>query len=130
MDILSVFGIRGRPKEVHPLEDALSALGLHPKRVPDSVKLAAVKLMKEAEGGAMANTEASCALAAPLLAYCMLGSDGYKTANGTGETAAAEARLRHAIETGKSLDARLAMLTLLARVINPDVVERFELELE
>ncbi len=130
MDILSVFGIRGRPKEVHQLEDALSARGLHPKRVPDSVKLAAVKLMKEADGGAMADAEASCARAASLLVYCMLGSDDYTTANGTGETAAAEARLRHAIESGESHDARLAMLTLLARVIHPDVVEKFDLELE
>jgi len=130
MDILSVFGIRGRPKELHQLEDALSALGLHPERVPDSVKLAAVKLMKEADGGTMEDVEASCARAAPLLGYCMLGSDDYTRANGTGETAAAEARLCHAIEGGESLDARLAMLTLFARVIHPDVVERFELKLE
>jgi hypothetical protein len=65
-----------------------------------------------------------------LLGYCMLGSDDYTRANGTGETAAAEARLCHAIEGGESLDARLAMLTLFARVIHPDVVERFELKLE
>jgi len=130
MDILSVFGIRGRPKEVHQLEDALSALGLHPKRVPDSVKLAAVKLMKEAEGGAMADAEASCARAAPLLAYCMIGGDDYTTANGTGETAAAEARLRHAIESGESLDARLAMLTLLAQATHPEIIDRFDLRVD
>ena len=50
MDILSVFGIRGRSKEVHHLNDALRDVGLHSARVPDSVKLAAVKLLKEAEG--------------------------------------------------------------------------------
>jgi len=130
MDILSVFGIRGRPKEVHQLEDALSALGLHPKRVPDSVKLAAVKLMKEAEGGAMADAEVSYARAAPLLVYCMLGIDDYTTANGAGDTAAAEFRLRHAIESGESLDARLAMLTVIANVVHPAIIEEFDLQVD
>jgi hypothetical protein len=130
MDILSVFGIRGRPKEVHQLEDTLLARGLQPGRVADSVKLAAVKLMKEAEGGAMVDAEVSCARAASLLVYCMLGSYDFTTRNGLAETAAAEARLRHAIESGESLDAHLIMLTLLARVIHPDVVGKFDLEIE
>ena len=55
MDILSVFGIRGRSKEVHHLNDALRDVGLHSACVPDSVKLAAVKLLKEAEGGKLSN---------------------------------------------------------------------------
>ena len=45
-------------------------------------------------------------------------------------TAAAEARLRHAIDSGESLDARVAMLTLLANVVEPGVVERFDLAVD
>lgn len=130
MDILSVFGIRGRPKQVHKLEDAMNALGLHPKRVPDAVKLAALKLFKEAEGGKMADVDASCARAAPLLVYCMLGSEDFAKTNGPHETEQVEARIRFAIENGESLDAHLAMLTLLANVIHPNVKEKYDLQID
>ena len=130
MDFLSVFGIRGRSKEVHRLDDAMRAVGLVPKLVPDSVKLTVLKLLKEAEGGALADVDASCARAAPMLAYCVLGSEEFREANGPDATSAIEARLHHAIEIGDSLDARFAMLTLLAKVTQPEVIERFDLRLD
>ena len=73
LDILSIFGIRGRSKEVYRLDDALRAAGLVPKQVPDSVKLTTLKLLKEAEGGILADRDASGARAAPMLAYFVLG---------------------------------------------------------
>lgn len=130
MDILSVFGIRGRSKEVHRLDDALRAVGVTPKRVPDSVKLTVLKLSKEAEGGALADVDASCARAAPMLAYCVLGREEFDKANGPDATAAIEARLHQAIESGESLDAQFAMVTLVAQVALPEVIERFGLRLD
>lgn len=130
MDFLSVFGIRGRSKEVHRLDDAMRAVGLVPKLMPDSVKLTVLKLLKEAEGGVLADVDASCARAAPMLAYCVLGSEEFSEANGPDATSAIEARLHHAIEIGESLDARIAMLTLLAKVTQPEVIERFDLRLD
>ncbi|NKB58190.1 MAG: hypothetical protein GKS00_17840 [Alphaproteobacteria bacterium] len=130
MDILSVFGIRGRSKEVYRLDDALRAVGLAPKRVPDSVKLTVLNLLKDAEGGVLADVDASCARAAPMLAYCVLGSEEFGEANGPDATSAIEARLHHAIASGESLDARFAMLTLLAKVTQPEVIERFDLRLD
>ena len=130
MDILSVFGIRGRAKEVHRLDDAMRAVGLAPNRVPESVKLTVLNLLKDAEGGVLADVDASCARAAPMLAYCVLGSEEFSNANGPDATSAIEARLHHAIESGESLDARFAMLTLLARVTRPEVIERFDLRLD
>ena len=129
MDILSVFGIRGRSKEVHHLNDALRDVGLHGASVPESVKLAAVNLLKEAEGENLLDPAKSCAEAAPLLAYCILGSDDFTSANGDSLREAAERRLRLAIDHGESLDARLALLTLIAGTIHPAVVESFDLEL-
>ncbi len=129
MDILGVFGIRGRAKEVHRLDDAMRAVGLAPKRVPDSVKLTVLNLLKDAAGGVMADVDAGCARAAPMLAYCMLGSAEFRKANGPDATSAIEARLHHAIESGESLDARFAMVTLLAKVAEPEVIERFDLRL-
>ncbi|GEM_PF-810194 len=129
MDILSVFGIRGRAKEVYRLDEAILAVGLAPKRVPDSVKLTVLNLLKDAEGGVMADVDASCARAAPMLAYCVLGSEEFGKANGPDATSAIEVRLHHAIESGESLDAQFAMLTLLAKVTQPEVIERFDLRL-
>ncbi len=130
MDILSVFGIRGRAKEVYRLDGAMRAFGLEPKGVPDSVKLTVLRLLKDAEGGAIADIDVSCERVAPVLAYCVLGRDDFDEVNGSEATAAAEARLRHAIDSGESLDARVAMLTLLANVVEPGVVERFDLAVD
>ena len=130
MDILSVFGIRGRPKEVYRLDGAVRGQGLAPKDLPDSVKLTLLRLLKDAEGGVIADIEESCERAAPLLAYCVLGRDAYSKANGPTATSAVETRLHHAIENGASLDARIAMLTLLAKVTEPAVIERFGLRVD
>ena len=130
MDILSVFGIRGRPKEVHRLSDALRDAGIHPALVPDSVKIAVIKLLCENDGGKIADIDTSCEKAAPMVAYCMLGRDEYADVNDVAAADEVENRLRLAIDSGESLDAQLAMLTLLARVTHPDVVDTFDLEID
>lgn len=130
MDILRVFGIRGHPKELYCLDGAVRALGLATKDLPDSVKLTVLRLLKDAEGGIIADIEASCERAAPMLAYCVLGRDEFSKANGPAATSAVEARLHHAIENGESLDARIAMLTLLAKVTEPAVIEQFGLRVD
>ncbi|MEC8202436.1 MAG: hypothetical protein VX075_02975 [Pseudomonadota bacterium] len=130
MDILSVFGIRGRPKEVHRLSDALRNAGIHPALVPDSVKIAVIKLLRENDGGKIADIDTSCEKAAPMVAYCMLGRNEYADVNDVAAVDEVENRLRLAIDSGDSLDAQLAMLTLLARVTHPDVVDTFDLEID
>ena len=37
----------GRPHEIRILDDALRTAGLHPRLVPDAVKIATVKILKE-----------------------------------------------------------------------------------
>lgn len=130
MDILSVFGIRGRPREVHRLSDALRDAGIHPALVHDSVKIAVIKLLRENDGGKIADIDTSCEKAAPMVAYCMLGRDEYADVNDVAAADEVENRLRLAIDSGESLDAQLAMLTLLARVTHPDVVDTFDLEID
>lgn len=130
MDILSVFGIRGRPKEVHRLSDALRDAGIRPALVPDSVKIAVIKLLRENDGGKIADIDTSCEKAAPMVAYCMLGRDEYAEVNDVAAADEVENRLRLAIDSGESLDAQLAMLTLLARVTHPDVVDTFDLKID
>jgi hypothetical protein len=125
--VLGLFGIFGRAQGLRRLDDAFRDVGLDPRRVPEAVKLTALKLLKEAGGGADPETR-SCAAAAELLGYCMLGAAEFAAANGHGPTGGVEARLEAALEAGDSLDARLVLLTLHARVIEAVVVARYRLE--
>ena len=124
--MLGLFGIFGRSRELRRLDEALRGVGLHPRGMPEAVKLTTLKLLKEAHG--TSPDPRAVAAAAELLGYCMLGPQRFTEANGPGLTAAVEARLGAALAAGGSLDARLVLLALYAGVIQPAVVERYDLE--
>jgi hypothetical protein len=63
-----------------------------------------------------------------MLAFCMLGQQGFAETNGPEATEAVEARLEAALQAGESLDARLVLLALHAGVIQEQVVARYRLE--
>ena len=129
MDILSIFGIRGRPKEVHHLNDAIRKVGIQPSLVADSVKISVIKLLREAEGGNFTDIVTSCEKAAPMVVYCMLGREGYEEVNNGEAADEIEKRLSLAINSGDSLDAQLIMLTLFANIAHPAVIEKFDLNI-
>ncbi len=121
--MLGFLGIFGRSRELQRLDQAVRAVGLHPRLVPDAVQLTTVKLLAEAGTGQRAYDAA-----AEMLAYCMLGPEVFAGDNGADLTAAVETRIEAALEAGDSLDARLVLLVLHAGVIQPQVVERYEIE--
>jgi len=127
--MLGLFGIFGRSQDVQRIDDALRALGLHPNRMPDAVKLTMLKQLKEANGGRSPTMEA-CGHAAELLVYCSLGAKEFGESNGLERTRAAEARLVAALDAGYGPDARLVLLTLHAHVVHPSVVAQFDLASE
>ena len=127
--MLGLFGLFGRGAELERLDLALRAAGLHPRAVPDAVKLTTVKLLKEAGGGS-APDQRSCGAAAVLLAYCILGPQAFAAANGGAQTEAMDMRLAAACETGHGVDASLVLLTMHAGLIHPNVVERNQLTME
>ncbi|HMI95982.1 MAG TPA: hypothetical protein VK479_05670 [Micropepsaceae bacterium] len=127
--MFGLFGIFGRAAELERLDLSLRAAGLHPRAVPEAVKLTTVKLLKQARGGSAPDQE-SCAAAAALLGYCILGSQDFGAHNGAAQTEAADMRLAAACETGQGLDARLVLLTMQAGLIHPTVVERYQLTME
>jgi hypothetical protein len=127
--MLGLFGLFGRAAELERLDLALRAAGLHPRAVPDAVKLTTAKLLKEAGGGAVPDQRA-CAAAAALLGYCVLGPQAFTAANGAAQTEAVEMRLAAACESGRGTDARLVLLTMHAGLIHPNVVERHQLTME
>ncbi|MGH6791165.1 MAG: hypothetical protein ACRECF_00290 [Methyloceanibacter sp.] len=124
---IGFFGIFGRSAELRAFDQALRAVDLHPKLVPEAVKLTTVKLLTEhAESGELALQ--SYREAAELIAYCMIGADAFAGANQEELAVEVERRIETALGSGSSLDAKLVLLTLHSGVIQPSVVEFFQLE--
>ena len=92
--MFSFFGLFGRSREQQRLDHALRDAGIHPRLVPEAIKLTTLKLLKES-GEQAADHE--CAAAAEILVYCLLGPGVYAEQNGGIRTDAAEARIEAAI---------------------------------
>ena len=114
-------------QSLRAFDTALRAVDLHPNLVPEAVKLTAVKMLIEHTGREDPGAEAQSA-AAEIVAYCLLGAEAFADANGAGPADEVEQRINAALAAGTSLDARLVLLTLHARVIQPSVVDHFKLE--
>ena len=124
--MFGLFAMFGRSRELRQFDDELRSAGLHPSLVPEPVKLTALTLLKEF-GPA---TRAAYASASQLLAYCILGYQDFDDVNHSGLARDVEGRMAAALETGDDLDARLILLALHSAVIDPDVVQRFGLEVD
>ena len=121
-----LFGIFGRSEDLRQFDRALRSVDLHPRLVPEAVKLAAVNLLKDHAIGSEPAAQ-SYRAAAELVAYCMIGADGFAGANGDPLTHQVERRIEAALASDSSLDAQLVLLTLHAGVIQPSVVHDFRL---
>jgi hypothetical protein len=125
--MLGFLDMFGPSREMQRLDQAVRAVGLHPRLVPQAVKLTILNLLKEANNGASPAPRAYYA-AAEMLGFCMLGPTGFTEANDLHLTEATEARLEAAIEAGDGVDARLVLLALHAGIIQAQVVERYQIE--
>ena len=125
--MLGIFGLFGRSREMQRFDDAVRAVGLHPRVVPEAVKLTTLKQLKEARGGDALSDGRDLAAAAELLGYCILGARAFLENNDIERVDAVETRIAAATESGHGLDARLILLTLHARITHPSVIERYEL---
>ena len=123
---LGFFGVFGRSADLRRLDAALRAVDLHPAVVPEGVKLTIVNLMKDAWPDEEPPADAYLPVAG-LFAYCVVGRDAFVAANGDERVADVEARIEAALDGGGSLDAQLVLLTIHARLVSADVVERFAL---
>ena len=124
---MGFLGRFGRSSDLRQLDEALRVLDLHPNLVPEPVKITVVNLLKDHADHAIPAAQAYAG-AAEIVAYCMVGADGFAAANGEAATHVVEARIEAALASDDSLDAQLILLTLHAEVIQPSVVERFRLE--
>lgn len=115
------------------LDQALRDVDIHPALVPEGAKLAIVNLMKDHAGGRLPSASAYRPVA-QLLGYCMIGGEAFETANGTDVRRAVERRIEAALEDGApggaAADAQFILLTLHAKLIQPSVIERYDLSAE
>ncbi len=124
---LGVFGIFGRSPRLRQLDQAFRANDLHPRLVPEAVKLTIISLLEDHATGAEPAPQAYAA-AAEIVSYCMLGAGAFVSEDEPERLAAIERRIDRALEFTSTLDAKLLLLTLHARIIQPSVVEQFGLE--
>lgn len=124
---LGLFGMFGRSPELREFDRALRSVDLHPNLVPEAVKLTAVRLMTD-HAGSTEPTPRAYRDTAELIAYCMVGADAFAGANDARLMNEVERRIETALDSGDSLDAKLVLLTLHARVVQPSVIEQFQLE--
>lgn len=122
---IGFLGKFGRSADLRQLDEALRTLDLHPKLVPEPIKITVVNLLRGSTPGP--DGAAPYREAAEILAYCMIGPEPFAGANGESLAGHIERRIEAALETGDSLDARLILLTLHAKVIQPSVVDRFQI---
>ena len=124
---LGLFGIFGRSADLRQLDQALRSVDVHPRLVPEAVKLTAVALLKDHAIGPEPAPQ-SYRAAAEILAYCMIGAEAFAGANDIDHTHAVERRIEVALDKPEGLDAQLVLLTIHAKVIQPSVVHQFELD--
>ncbi len=123
---LGLFGIFGRSSDLRQLDQALRAVDVHPRLVPEAIKLTVVNLLKDHAIGDEPAPQAYRA-AAEIIGYCMVGAEAFGHANGPDVTAQTERRIEAAIGSGVSLDAQLVLVTMYAEVTQPSVIEQFQL---
>ncbi|MBN9222462.1 MAG: hypothetical protein J0I79_31370 [Mesorhizobium sp.] len=125
---LGFLGMFGRSGDLRQLDAALRGAGLHPALVPEGVKLTLVNLMKdhwpdEPPADAYASVARLCS-------YCIAGPQTFEQANGRERTLDVERRIEAALEAGDSFDAQVVLMTLHAKLINAEVVDRYGLSAE
>ncbi len=124
---LGLFGIFGRSQDLRRLDQALRSVDVHPRLVPEAVKLTIVNLLKDHAIGKEPAPQ-SYRAAAELVGYCMIGAEPFAGANDVHLALQVEGRIDAAMLSGDSLDAQLILLTLHAAVIQPSVVDRYDRE--
>jgi hypothetical protein len=124
---IGFFGRFGRSSELREFDTALRSVDLHPNLVPEAVKLAAVKLLQE-RAQDRAPSSRSYREAAEIIAYCMTGGEAFAAANDARLAAEVEGRIEAALDQGTNLDAKLVLLVLHAKLVQPSVVADFALE--
>src|SRR6056297_728075 len=104
--MLGLFNLFGRSRELVALDRELREAGLHPRTVPEAVKLTVLRLVKERGSTGPRTPDHAFHDAAQLLGYCMLGRNQFIASNSMRAAYDAELRVERAVAAGDSLDAK------------------------
>ena len=126
--MLGLFNIFGRADSLKALDQALREFDVHPRTVPEAVKLTTIRLMKKASDAAYVLRDADYKKAAELLSYSILGPDQFVASNSLTGAKLTEKRLEEAISAGDSLDAELVLLVLHSGIIHSTIADQFDVE--
>jgi hypothetical protein len=117
----------GRSSDLRQLDAALRGVDLHPVLVPEGVKMTIVNLMKDHGIDEMPE---AYPVVAEMFGYAVMGANAFETVHGLDRLERIEARVEKALEAGEGMDAQLLLLALHARVIQPELVERYGIAVE
>ena len=126
--MLGLFNIFGRADSLKALDQALRTFDIHPRIIPEAVKLTTIKLMRKASGAGYKLRDADYEKAAELLSYSILGPDQFVASNTLAASVVAKRRLEQAIADGDSLDAKLLLLALHSGLIHSRIADQFDIE--
>lgn len=126
--MLGLFNFFGRSEALKALDQAFRDFDVHPRLVPEAVKLATVRIMRTASAADYVLCDADYEKAAELLCYFILGSDQFIASNSLAGAENAERRLEEAISARDSIDAKLILLAVHSGVIHPTMVDLVESE--
>ncbi|UVC18804.1 hypothetical protein [Mesorhizobium onobrychidis] len=122
---LGFLGMFGRSGDLRQLDAALRGVDLHPALVPEGAKLTIVNLMKDHWSDEP--PPQAYPPVAQLLGYCIAGPEAFEQFNGLQHRLNAERRIEAALEAEDSFDAQIILMTLHAKLISGEVVERYGL---
>jgi hypothetical protein len=123
---LGLFGIFGRSPKLRQLDQTFRSLDVHPRLVPEAVKLTIVSLLEDHASGEP--TPQAYRAAAEIVGYCIMGPAAFAAVDEPDLAIDVERRIDRALEFSSTLDAKLVLLTLHAGVIQQSVVDHFQLE--
>lgn len=126
--MLGLFNFFGRDEGLKALDLALREFDVHPRIVPEAVKLATIKLMQKASAAGYVLGDSDYGKAAELLSYSVLGHDQFVASNSLDAAERAEQRLEEAIEVGDSIDAKLILLAVHSGIIHPVLADQVDSE--
>jgi hypothetical protein len=120
------FELFGASRAQRKVDAAFREVGVHPRLVPDAVKISIIRqLQSDSHPGAAG--EAACA---EILGYLMHGSAVFAEDNGAYAMREVQGRIESAISAGDSPDARLVLLALHAGIVAPEVIDEYELGID
>ena len=126
--MLGLFNVFGRAESLKALDQAFREFDVHPRLVPEAVKLTTIRIMQKASDADYVLSDADYERAAALLSYSILGSDQFVASNSLTAANLAGQRLEEAVAAGDSVDAKLLLLAVHAGIIHPSMADQIDTE--